>query len=149
MIGAFSLPRKGKETKFPCLCNGKRENKGMEKTSKAIEDYLEALLMLEEKKALLDVSSVASLLKVSMPAASQMMSELKELGYIEKEPYSDVSLTPSGRKLALKVYNRHKVLCTYLISIGVSPAIAEEDCCQIEHVISEETFAAIEKQLKK
>jgi DtxR family Mn-dependent transcriptional regulator len=121
----------------------------MEKTSKAIEDYLEALLMLEEKKALLDVSSVAALLKVSMPAASQMMSELKELGYIDKEPYSDVSLTASGRKLALKVYNRHKVLCSYLISIGVSPVVAEEDCCQIEHVISEETFNAIEKQLKK
>ena len=121
----------------------------MKKTSKAIEDYLEALLMLEEKKALLDVSSVASLLRVSMPAASQMMNELKELGYIEKEPYSDVSLTFSGRKLALKVYNRHKVLCTYLISIGVSPATAEEDCCQIEHVISEETFLAVEKQLNK
>jgi len=121
----------------------------MEKTSKAIEDYLEALLMLEEKKALLDVSSVALLMKVSMSAASQMMHELKELGYVEKEPYSDVRLTESGRKLAAEVYNRHKVLCSYLISIGVSPATAEEDCCQIEHVISEETFSAIERQIKK
>jgi Mn-dependent DtxR family transcriptional regulator len=51
--------------------------KNVEKTSKAIEDYLEAFLMLEEKKAPLDISSVAALLKVSMPAASQMANELQ------------------------------------------------------------------------
>lgn len=119
----------------------------MEKTSKAIEDYLEAFLMLEEEKTPLDISSVASLLKVSMPAASQMANELKALGYIEKEPYSDIVLTEQGRLLANTVYHRHKVLCHYLISIGVGPEAAEEDCCRIEHVISEETFKAIEKQL--
>lgn len=119
----------------------------MEKTSKAIEDYLEALLMLEEKKALLDISSVAAQMKVSMPAASQMASELKGLGYIEKEPYGDIVLTAEGRALANHIYHRHKVLCRYLVSIGVAPDVAEEDCCRIEHVISEETFAAIERQL--
>ncbi|MFA6620049.1 MAG: metal-dependent transcriptional regulator [Bacilli bacterium] len=121
--------------------------KNVEKTSKAIEDYLEAFLMLEEEKTPLDISSVASLLKVSMPAASQMANELKALGYIEKKPYSDIVLTEQGRLLANTVYHRHKVLCHYLISIGVSPEVAEEDCCRIEHVISEETFEAIEKQL--
>jgi len=121
--------------------------KNVEKTSKAIEDYLEAFLMLEEEKTPLDISSVASLLKVSMPAASQMANELKALGYIEKKPYSDIVLTEQGRLLANAVYHRHKVLCHYLISIGVSPEVAEEDCCRIEHVISEETFEAIEKQL--
>jgi Mn-dependent DtxR family transcriptional regulator len=103
--------------------------------------------MLEEKKALLDISSVASQMKVSMPAASQMATELKALGYIEKEPYGDIVLTPEGRTLANQVYHRHKVLCRYLVSIGVSPDIAEEDCCRIEHVISPETFSAIERQL--
>jgi DtxR family transcriptional regulator, Mn-dependent transcriptional regulator len=126
----------------------KSKIKNVEKTSKAIEDYLEALLMLEEKKALLDISSVASLLKVSMPAASQMAAELKALGYIEKEPYGDIVLTAEGRRIANTVYHRHKVLCRYLVSIGVSAEVAEEDCCRIEHVISEETFHAIEKQLK-
>jgi DtxR family transcriptional regulator, Mn-dependent transcriptional regulator len=121
--------------------------KKMEKTSKAIEDYLEAFLMLEEKKAPLDISSVAALLKVSMPAASQMANELKALGYIEKVPYSDIVLTEQGRLLANTVYHRHKILCRYLESIGVSADVAEEDCCRIEHVISEETFKAIEKQL--
>ena len=108
----------------------------MEKTSKAIEDYLEAFLMLEEKKESLDISSVASLLKVSMPAASQMANELKALGYIEKEPYSDIVLTEQGRLLANGTYHRHKILWRYLVSIGVQSDVAEEDCCRIEHVIS-------------
>src|SRR5574344_1283658 len=107
-------------SKQKCLqTNQKEENKRVEKTSKAIEDYLEALLMLEEKKALLGISSVSALLKVSMPAASQMAGELKALGYIEKEPYGDMVLTAEGRMIANRVYHRHKVLCRYLESIGV------------------------------
>jgi DtxR family transcriptional regulator, Mn-dependent transcriptional regulator len=121
----------------------------MEKTSKAIEDYLEALLMLEESGSFLNVTSLASQLKVSLPASSQMAGELKNLGYIEKQPYGDITLTPSGRDIATKIYHRHKVLSKYLISLGVAPKTAEEDCCKIEHVISKETFDAIEKQLLK
>jgi DtxR family Mn-dependent transcriptional regulator len=117
----------------------------MEKTSKAIEDYLEALLMLEEQKQRKDISGVAALLNVSKPAVTQMASELKDLGYIEKEPYSEIVLTPEGRELAAKTYHRHKVLRSYLEGIGVSSKTAEEDCCKIEHVISNETFEAIEK----
>lgn len=123
--------------------------KRMEKTSKAIEDYLEALLMLEEKRSPLDISGVAATLSVSMPAATQMAAELKSLGYIDKKPYGDIFLTESGRSLGEKTYHRHKVLRAYLESLGVSPATAETDCCQIEHVISKETFEAIEKQIKK
>jgi DtxR family transcriptional regulator, Mn-dependent transcriptional regulator len=122
-----------------------KKTANMKKTSKAIEDYLEALLMLEEKKTLLDISSVAALLKVSMPAASQMMSELKKRGLIEKQPYGDIFFTDKGRKIAKEVYHRHKILWKYLVSIGVSSETAEQDCCQIEHVISSETFQAFEK----
>lgn len=121
----------------------------MEKTSKAIEDYLEALLMLQEKGQSLSVSSVAEILKISVPASSQMASELKDLGYVEKKPYGDISFTAIGREIGEGVYHKHKVLCRYLVSIGVSPETAEADCCRIEHVISEETFRAIENQLDK
>jgi Mn-dependent DtxR family transcriptional regulator len=122
---------------------------GMIKRSKAIEDYLEALLMLEEQGKHLDVSGIASLLKVSRPAATQMADELKNLGYIDKERYSDIVLTEEGRELAATVYHRHKVLKNYLEKLGVSKETAEEDCCRIEHVISDETFAAIEKALEE
>jgi DtxR family Mn-dependent transcriptional regulator len=117
--------------------------------SKSVEDFLEALLMLEEKKEPLETTKVAEILQVSKPAVHQMGHELIAKGYITREDYGDMTLTPTGRKLATEVYHRHKVLKTYLLEIGVSEANAENDCCQIEHVISQETFRAIEKLTKK
>jgi DtxR family transcriptional regulator, Mn-dependent transcriptional regulator len=119
----------------------------VKKRSRSIEDYLEALLMLEESGKVLGITDLAEILKVSKPAATQMASELKEYGYINKKPYGDIQLTESGRKIASQVFHRHKVLCKYLTSIGVSSETAEEDCCRIEHVISEATFRAIEAQI--
>lgn len=117
----------------------------MEKTSRAIEDYLEALLMLENKGSRLEVTEISLLLKVSKPAATQMMDELKDLGYISKEKYGEISLNQSGRRIAEDTLHRHEVLKSLLVEIGVKEETAEEDCCHIEHVISKETFDAIEK----
>lgn len=116
----------------------------MVKNSKAVEDYLEAILIIEEKGLQPSITNIANELHVSKPAATQMASELKSKGYISKARYGELALTPVGEEVALAVYHRHKVLRAYLEGIGVSPAVAEIDCCQIEHVISEETFKAIE-----
>jgi DtxR family transcriptional regulator, Mn-dependent transcriptional regulator len=121
----------------------------MEKNSKAVEDYLESVLILQEKNLPPSITNIANELHVSKPAATQMASELKVKGYISKARYGELALTPVGEEVAAAVYHRHKVLRTYLESIGVAPFIAEVDCCQIEHVISEETFKAIEAQIKK
>jgi Mn-dependent DtxR family transcriptional regulator len=104
--------------------------------------------MLEEKKEPLETTKVAELLGVSKPAVHQMGHELISKGYITRQDYGDMALTPSGRKLANDVYHRHKILKAYLLQIGVSEVNAERDCCQIEHVISKETLKAIENQLK-
>jgi DtxR family Mn-dependent transcriptional regulator len=78
--------------------------------SKSVEDFLEALLMLEEKKEPLETTKVAEILQVSKPAVHQMGHELIAKGYITREDYGDMTLTPTGRKLATEVYHRHKVL---------------------------------------
>lgn len=121
----------------------------MGKNSKAVEDYLESVLILQEKNLSPSVTNIANELKVSKPAATQMAAELKSKGLISKVRYGEMALTPVGEEVAKEVYNRHKVLRSYLESIGVSKATAETDCCQIEHVISEETFKAIEAQIDK
>jgi Mn-dependent DtxR family transcriptional regulator len=121
----------------------------MEKTSRAIEDYLEALLMLQEKGKPLEVSEVANLLGVSKPASTKMMDELKALSYIEKEKYGSITLTEEGLKIAKATLHRHEVLKKMLLLLGVSETNAETDCCHIEHVISEETFKAIEAYVIK
>lgn len=117
----------------------------MEKYTRSQEDFLEALLVLEEKGEPLETTKVAKLLNVSKPAVHQMGHELIDKGLITRIDYGDMSLTEKGREVAMRVYERHKVLRAYLLSLGISPETAETDCCQIEHVISEETFEAIKK----
>ncbi len=69
-------------------------------------------------------------------------------GLIERVDYGDMSLTEKGRALAEEILNRHETLKAYLIKLGVNEKIAEEDCCRIEHSISEETFLAISHELE-
>ena len=121
----------------------------MKKTTRSQEDFLEALLMLEESGEPLETTKVAKMLGISKPAVHQMGHELINRGYINRIDYGDMSLTPKGREIALATLHRHRILKEYLIALGVSEETAEEDGCEIEHVISEETFAAIEKKLKE
>ena len=53
-----------------------------------------------------------------------------------------------GYAIARKIYDRHLALTKYLIQIGVPEDIAKEDACKIEHDLSEESFAAICRQIK-
>ena len=60
-----------------------------------------------------------------------------------------VCLTEKGLEIAERVFYRHEILTKYLIKIGVDSDVAEKDACTIEHVISQDTFEAIEKELNK
>ena len=113
------------------------------------EDFVEALLILERKGEPLETTRVAKMLGISKPAVHQMGHSLIDRGLITRIDYGDMALTDEGRALAEEVYNRHETLRQFLVSLGVSEDVAEEDCCRIEHVISEETFDAIKSALEK
>lgn len=121
----------------------------MRKFTESQEDFVEALLMLEQKGEPLETTRVAKLLNVSKPAVHQMGHILIERGLINRIDYGDMSLTDSGRALAEEVLARHNILRDYLLSIGVSEEAADEDCCRMEHAISQETFNAIIRELEK
>ncbi len=123
--------------------------KDMDNFTRAQEDFVEALLMLEEQGLPLETTKVARLLNVSKPAVHQMGHELIDKGLITRKDYGDMTLTDAGRELARKVFNRHKILKQFLIELGVSEDVAEDDCCKIEHVISEETFEVIRKKIEE
>ena len=123
--------------------------KDMDNFTRAQEDFVEALLMLEEQGLPLETTKVARLLNVSKPAVHQMGHELIDKGLITRKDYGDMTLTDAGRELAKKVFNRHKILKQFLIELGVSEDVAEDDCCKIEHVISEETFEVIRKKIEE
>ncbi|MFA5421639.1 MAG: metal-dependent transcriptional regulator [Bacilli bacterium] len=117
----------------------------MKKTTKSIEDYLEAFYILYKNKEPLESARVSRLLNVSRPAVNKATHELMRLGFINKTPYSEIEFTPAGKRIASKVYHRHTTIKKYLLKLGVSEKNADRDCCLIEHVLSDETFKKIEE----
>lgn len=119
----------------------------MNKPTKSQEDFLEALLMLEESEQPLENTRVARMLGISKPAVHQMGHELIDRGWITRIDYGDMSLTEEGRAIAIATLARHRLLKRFLLKLGVSEDVAEHDCCLMEHVLSDETLEAIKKSL--
>ena len=113
------------------------------------ENYLEAILMVQEKKENVHAIDIVNELKFSKPSVSIMLKKLKEENYIDIDSKGNITLTKSGFDIAQKIYERHKLLTSLLIKIGVSPDVAEDDACKIEHDLSNETFDAIKNVVNR
>ena len=70
-------------------------------------------------------------------------------GFLTKDDKHFISLTEEGRKVAEKIYERHKFFKEQLISAGVSPNIAETEACRIEHCVSDESFLKLKQHHEK
>ena len=110
------------------------------KILRASEDYLEAILMLQEKNGHVRSIDVANMLNFSKPSVSIAMKKLRENGYIEVDAEGFITLTPAGHKIAARIYGRHKLLTEFFVRLGVSQETAAADACKVEHDLSEETF---------
>ena len=115
------------------------------KIQKALEDYLEAMLRCKEERGYIRSIDVAELVGVTKASVSYSTKRLRENGYILMDKDGLITLTESGMKIARSIYERHKLLAEFLISLGVSEEIAREDACKIEHDLSEESFYAIRR----
>lgn len=113
------------------------------KIHKSAEDYLETMLILEEEKGYIRSVDIARHLGVTKPSVSYACKQLRESGYINMEANGPITLAPAGYKIARRIYERHKALTAFLRKLGVTDEQAEEDACEIEHVISHETYVAI------
>lgn len=109
------------------------------------EMYLESILILSQRSGEVRSIDVCEQMGYSKPSISRAMGKLKEDGYILVDKNGYITLTESGREIAAKIYERHNLLTELLSSIGVDPEIAATDACKIEHVISDETFAALKR----
>ncbi|MEA4921015.1 MAG: metal-dependent transcriptional regulator [Clostridiaceae bacterium] len=116
------------------------------KIRKASEDYLEAMLMTKEKYGYIRSVDVADYLGVTKPSVSYSTRRLRENGYIVMDKTGLITLTDKGMRIAQNVYARHRLLSSFLISIGVDEKTAREDACKIEHDISQQTFDALCRQ---
>ena len=119
------------------------------KIQESAENYLETILVLGQRNGYVRSIDIATELDFSKPSVSVAMKNLIENGYIEKDANGYISLLSKGRAIAEKIYERHTAITDYLVKLGVDPKIAAEDACRIEHVISNESFAAIKEQILK
>ena len=113
------------------------------------EMYLESILVLSQKAANVRAIDICEYRCVSKPSVSRAVGLLKDGGYINVAADGALTLTDEGYRVASKIYERHTVITELLCNIGVDEKIAAEDACKVEHVISDETFAAIKKAIKK
>ncbi len=107
------------------------------------EMYLENILILSEKSDMVRSVDLSKYMSFSKPSVSRGLGILKDGGYITIKENGSISLTDLGLKKAKKIYEKHKVLSSLLIKIGVDESTAINDACKIEHVISDETFNKI------
>lgn len=110
---------------------------------KSAEDYLEAILILSKQKGVVRSVDVANHMEFSKPSVSRAVGNLKADGYLDMHPDGELVLTEKGRAAAETVYERHTVISGLLTALGVGSAVAAQDACLIEHVVSEETFARL------
>ena len=109
------------------------------------EMYLEAILVLSQRGKPVRSIDVCDYLGYSKPSVSRAMSLLRNGGYVSMDRDSYLSLTEAGREVAERIYERHRVLSTLFMALGMNEQTATQDACRIEHVISQETFEAIKR----
>lgn len=111
------------------------------------EDYLETILMLSKKLPVVRSIDIANEMGYKKSSVSIAMKNLREAEHIRVTKEGYIYLTDSGTEIAEMIYERHQILSSWLIKLGVDKKVAEEDACRIEHDISKESFNAIKKAI--
>ena len=109
--------------------------------------YLETILILSSQNPHVRSIDVCEYMGFSKPSVSRAIGLLKKGGYVTVDGDGYLSLTETGAEVAHKMYDRHRLLTEFLVSIGVPEEIASEDACKIEHHISDASFDAIKRRL--
>ncbi|MBQ2802212.1 MAG: metal-dependent transcriptional regulator [Lachnospiraceae bacterium] len=117
--------------------------------NESAENYLETILMLSTKLPVVRSVDIANELGFKKSSVSIAMKNLREKGHIIVSDAGFITLTETGKAIAEMIYERHEFLSSWLMELGVDEAIASEDACKIEHVISTESFQAIKKYAEK
>ena len=112
------------------------------------EDYLETILILSKKLPVVRYVDVANEMGFKKSSVSIAMKKLREEEHITMTDAGYIYLTDSGRAIADMIYERHQMLSSWLIRLGVPKDIALEDACKMEHVLSKESFDAIREVIK-
>ena len=111
--------------------------------NESAENYLETILTLSKRLPVVRSVDVANELDFKKSSVSVAMKNLREKEHITVSKEGYITLTESGLAIAEMIYERHELLTTWLVRLGVDPQVAADDACRIEHAISDESFEAI------
>ena len=109
------------------------------------EMYLETILVLSQRSGFVRAIDVGEEMGYSKPSVSRAVGILRQGGYIHVAEDGGITLTEEGRAVAEKIYERHRLLSSFRISLGVDEKTAAEDACKMEHVISDTSMEAIKR----
>lgn len=116
----------------------------------SLEDYLEAVFVISKQKNSVRLTDIAEYLGVSKPSVNRAINTLTQNGYLEHVTYGDIVITPQGETYAANVLRRHKLIKHFLIdTLGVDEKTAENDACQMEHVMSSSTIERLYDYLER
>lgn len=110
---------------------------------KSLEDYLEAILVLNRENGKVRSIDVARYFNYSKPSVCHAVKRLQESGCLTMDEHNLLHLTEQGEKTAVQLYERRCYFTSQLIQSGVSPETARQDACRLEHILSDESFQAI------
>lgn len=119
------------------------------KSEESVQDYLETILVLSKRLPVVRSIDIANELEYSKPSVSVAMKNLKGKGYITVSNEGYIILTEEGKKLASDTYERHTLISQWLVDLGVSPETASADACRIEHDLSQESFDALKRHIRR
>ena len=117
--------------------------------NESAENYLETILVLSKKLPVVRSVDIANELGFKKSSVSVAMKNLREKEHIFVDDSGFITLTDSGREIAEMIYERHELISSWLVSMGVPKDIAAEDACKMEHVLSKESFEAIKSQINR
>jgi len=112
-------------------------------TTRSMEDYLETIWNLQDKKGYVKGKDIADKLEVTRPSVSEMIKKLSENEYIIYEKYGGIVFTAKGKKIAQEIKKRHTLLVEFLKIIGVDEQNAQRDACKLEHDVSPKTITCL------
>lgn len=113
------------------------------------ENYLETILLLSKRLPVVRAVDIANELDFKKPSVSIAMKNLREKNQITVSEQGFIYLTKSGKEIAEMIYERHRLISSWLMKLGVPEDIAAQDACKIEHVISKESFEAVKKYVNE
>lgn len=118
-------------------------------TNESSENYLETILILSKSLPVVRSVDIANHMGFKKSSVSVAMKNLREKNHITVTDAGFIYLTESGKAIAEMIYERHLLLTSWLIYLGVDEITAAQDACKMEHTLSPQSFAAIKEHITK